>query len=353
MRIDKQASGAYVPKILERPSAEHQQNPRWPFTGHIDFDRLMFQAAAIGTAALGTGAVVGLVSLAKNYRNQRKHLENLNKAVQGTMPEFSPDPNLDDIETEERERAAGLPKAANDPEAHYTSKLSPGSVMQLLNPIGVMSVQGPDDPTAYLQAIVPLAAAIAGGSIGYAGVQRLYNKHYGSKLQKDIGQLRNELDKETYDKLMRARMPAAKEANDRNIWEQSKDWLADNFASEPAGNRRMSASQIKSLVALAALGVVGGSAVATKRYMDSRDPARTEYKRVQTALRELRNREVEDRPIKIAPVNPALQAALDAHLVAPQRRQVPAPRLLQEAPATMRPEDILKDETDPAMAALV
>jgi len=331
----------------------------------------MFQAAAVGTAALGTGAVVGLVSLARNYRNQRKHLENLNKAVEGTMPEFSPDPDLDDAEAEERERAVGLPKAANDPAADYTSDLNPGSVMQLLNPIGVAPMPGTDNPTAYLQAIVPIAAAIAGGSLGYVGAQKLYNKYYGGGLKKDISRLRNELDKETYDKLMRARAPegppVAKEAGLQglNDWLKRSGWsdaargvisympFGERLAGPPGGDKRSVSSSIKSLVALAALGVVGGGALATKRYLDSRDPARTEYKRVQTALRELRNREVEDRPIKIAPVNPALQAALDAHLATPQRRQVPAPRLLQEAPATLRPEDILKDETDPAMAALV
>ena len=311
----------YVPKSLLGATKADRDNPPLGFTGNVDFDKTLFTGGAVGATALALAALTRYGShIYQKKKEEKERRKELYDVVDAANPIFSPDPYLDDAKKEQAERYTGA------------------------------SFEKNAELAGWLKAIIPLSMVAGGSYLGYAAVDKALEKRRKAKLEAEVAQGSNELDRLNYIKLMKARgynmedIPDPYHHKDSMPKEAGAPSLEESFWDTP-----------KSLAALLALSTAVTSGILVKRHFDAEDPRRAEYKEMQAALKDMRMRRIRRKPINVAPLDPALVAKLNAHLTLPSaKKKSPAvlPASIKEEPVDIPEKRPTVDSTDPTMALL-
>jgi hypothetical protein len=331
----------WVPKGMVKPTLQETYNPKGLRTGNVKYDKLLFHGGAVATSALALTALARL--LGGHFRDKKRDEERkkeLAEVVSAKNPIFSPDPYLDDMEEEEKNLMLGVGKEAAD------------------------LYKEADSLPDWLKAIVPLSLMIGGGVVGYKSIDNILERKKSKELNNEVDELSNEYDRLAYLRLMQARGMSPEEAPAPQLGLPKEEDTLEGPMPKVASDEERTQEEshwntLKSISALVLLSTAVSSGILSKRYFDSVDPKRAELAEMDHALKTLSQQEVKNQPIDIAPISPALQRQLDAHLnqtgskkpAAIESHALPA-RTIESTPVELPSSGISVDKSDPTMAIL-
>ena len=201
----------------------------------------------------------------------------LQAQVAARFPTLSMDPNLDDEEEEQKIRELGLTKGAAED----------GAVKQLFTG----SQHGAHPGMAIL-------GALAGGTIGYKLSDFLEDRKREAELDKSIAQQQNEIDKLLHEEYVRTRGLSPKVAADGGV--VTPESLNKRFPNSSGGAGEIPGSEAplwvgnplnwpKAISTTYWMWVLAATAMgyqASKKYMNSTDPARKRMKQISDIARQ-------------------------------------------------------------------
>jgi uncharacterized small protein (DUF1192 family) len=204
---------------------------------------------ALGALARGAGSML-------DTQSEKKRIKKLKAYANARYPVYSPDLDLGDAADETRQRRLGLAKTAEGDRHKAMDALTiMPNMKHPLDLSGFLSGLG-DSRYHWSHPALGATAAIAGSAIGWKLAGKLASVRANKRLDKRIAQARNEMD----------RLVAQEYARTRG--KEASRWLESTFSGT---------SKIYWIYALLA-GL--GAAVAGKKYMDDRDPARARLKAI-------------------------------------------------------------------------
>lgn len=289
-------------------------------TGTESYDKLLFKTLALSTTY---GSFAFLIKALANKRAEldRKKKEQLaGEALQASSAIISPDPNLKDIAEEARLKNIGLVKQANIFGEAWTQ------TKNLLS-----KVIGPTTSADPWTLVVPAVAALAAVGGGIYAADRLDNMRRKALADKRLLQARNEMDALNNAKLLMARGKTPAGLN---------KILSRSYVSKEAGGE---AKDYKNLAyAVLALTAISSGALgymATKEFMDRRDPRRMKQKLLNEELKRVELKQGMGTPKVTLDIDPSTAGKLDEHITGSPRRQLlmrPTTGAVNIEPATGR-----------------
>ena len=233
----------WVPESLMANTGKDIENAGGLTTGNSPWDKLIFQSGAIG---LTWGALAALARFThhryEDVKQKAQARQDRMNEVSAVQPVFSPDPNLNDTEEEKRKKMIGAkPLKHTGPILLKESSEGDGLSKSAID-------------VAWLQALLPLAAGMGATAVGYKGMDQYMTRQRRDRLNQEIADLSNELDRLNYIKLMRARGHKPEE-----IPPPYGEEPEDDFPDENAGGLPKEGVDMSALSAL-----IGGGATMTE-----------------------------------------------------------------------------------------
>lgn len=268
----------YLPESISSPGKHGREAPLLPFTGNPTYDKILFHGAAVGLTAFSLMALARLaVHSRKRDEEDRLRRENLREQIAARAPVFSPDPGVADITEEEKQRELGIPKQA-------VGGLEP-----------------------WLKVLVPLTLMAGGSYLGYAGMDKYLERRDRRRVQREVAELRNQLDRVNYERLMGARNL------DPYADEEAAPASLPKEAQTPGGESYIDTA--KAFLALLFASTAVTSGIMVKRYFDETSGPRREARIFNRALQQLSAEEQAKAPVGVMPLPEEVRQRLNAHLV--------------------------------------